>query len=47
MTNTTTNKTNETLFIETLKASDKQLITMYIKGTNKFAAREMKQRGIY
>lgn len=40
-------KSNELLLIEVLKATDKELVTMYVKGSNKFAMREMKIRGIY
>lgn len=47
MTQQTANKTNETQLIEALQATNKQLIMMYLKGTNKFAIREMKLRGIY
>jgi hypothetical protein len=45
-TNTSTN-TNDIQFCEILKATNKELIIMYIKGTNKFAAREMRARGLY
>lgn len=47
MSNTNINITNETLLIQVLKASNKELIRMYVTGSNKFAAREMKLRGIY
>jgi hypothetical protein len=40
-------KSNEILLIEVLKANDEELSRMYVKGTNKFAAGEMKRRGIY
>jgi hypothetical protein len=41
------NKENEILFIQVLKATDKELIKIYVKGTNKYAAREMRSRGLY
>jgi hypothetical protein len=41
------NKENEIFFIQVLKATDKELIKMYIKGTNKYAVREMRSRGLY
>jgi hypothetical protein len=40
-------KSNETLLLEVLMATDEELCKMYVKGTNKFARREMKERGIY
>ena len=44
---TNNQKSNDILLIATWKATDKELVEMYVKGTNKFAMREMKQRGIY
>lgn len=44
---TNNQKSNELLLIEVLKATDQELVNMYVKGSNKFAMREMKIRGIY
>jgi hypothetical protein len=38
---------NKRLRYQALAATDTELISMYIKGKNKFALQEMKQRGIY
>lgn len=43
----TNDKSNEIQFIETLKASNEELIKMYIRKTNKFALREMRARGLF
>jgi hypothetical protein len=45
-TNTST-KDNELQFAQALLSTDKQLIKMYIAGTNKFALKEMRARGLY
>lgn len=45
--NNNTTITNDNLLIQARSATDTELITMYIKGTNKHAMSEMKQRGIY
>jgi hypothetical protein len=45
-TNTTT-KDNELQFAQVLRADNRELIKMYMKGTNKFALREMRARGLY
>jgi hypothetical protein len=47
MINTNAQQQNELLFAQVLKATNDELITMYVRCTNKFAAREIKQRGIY
>jgi hypothetical protein len=39
-------RSNEVQFVQVLKATDKELIQMYVKCSNKFATREMKSRGL-
>jgi hypothetical protein len=39
-------QSNDIQFVEVLKASDKELIKMYVKCSNKFAPREMRSRGL-
>jgi multisubunit Na+/H+ antiporter MnhE subunit len=44
---TNTAQDNEIKFIHILKATDKELIRMYIRGDNKYALKEMRARGLY